>query len=315
MALDSFFSRGWTSFRSAREFFESSLHDYLRLIYGEILYTENPTFNFINVHKGQEGNLIFSEAVFADIFPEQEKIASVLPKALYDSRPLLRNETGGKSPMLLEISRRGWAITNCPLIAEDLPFFEAQNYSVEALPGEPSAAYYGSSEDPSINRIPSVRRALGIMPKVAAALAQGNPLLSQASLHPVNVLRYVQGDRQEPHSDAYVGTFCILLAYLTSLRRPRGRELVVGTFRFTEAYERILAGKADFKTISEDMPREWIEGSPTEIPPAHGKTVVLNNFNPRFFHEVRPARSRKPVYAISAHLGWRPIFSPRVFEW
>lgn len=307
--LERFYHRGWVAARSIEEFSAGLLHRYLTRLYGPLIFAPRPAVNFINVHR-ERGRLVFSEGVFFDRFPKARKLGGLFPRALQRARA--HEGSGGSNPLLRAVAVNGWASWPAMLDDGDLSFFERARFAGDpSQPDEPDAGYI-RHEGRARRRNPGLARGLTLARRLRDSVDfTGNPLLAHCGFEPLNVLRYTEGRRIDAHSDVLWSSPLIGLYYLNATPAlESGRELVVGAYDFAPTAARIARGEEGFEKI-ERIAETLLEPEAAELPPRHGRAVLLNNFNPRFYHAVRLAAPGQRVYAVSAHFSRPEILKGR----
>ena len=101
-----FFTKQYVEVKKLEDFKNSYPYEFYTQMFGNLVYSEEPCPNFINIHK-RDDKLIISDGIYADLFPENNKIASLVPENIF--KKLDKNQTGGTSfvgNFLVDRSRR-----------------------------------------------------------------------------------------------------------------------------------------------------------------------------------------------------------------
>lgn len=307
------FTNGYCEAVSPYLFINSEVGVYLSKVYGTLHYSEEPRPNFLNVHF-DGNNYWISEGLFYDRFPEKDYIGSIVPEPMNYKTEI--NHRGGQSPLGKAIAHFGYAIKYSSLSNQtlsnihqtdflDSPFdgnyksemhgecaqmfqvtLELQNYKIAGLPWK---------------HVSILEEWIRSNKEDVEYLFRDNYSMCNANNEQSYLQRMVDGHFMARHFDSDVsGSDNYLYNAVTWITEGEfsGRELILG------------------KRTPDDM-ISWIKNSlsatdnpevygkePTDfkdtalITPESFKTILINSFNPIFYHGVNPMKGTGSVYTI-----------------
>lgn len=310
------------------DFLSSEVAHVISLLQGELIYTEVPCLNFYNVHKTKDGFLL-SEAIFHDQFPDLQVIGSIIPSRLF--YPTLINERGTPNMIGACVSRHGYAILADydPSDSLDLllpvQFLEVEDDGgienhliVETADSYKEHKHHYEMAYDCYNALangisgytpPYIRRKLEYNKTAMHSIFYGNGLILASGNNSVVVQKMVEGQCQDRHFDnSMVGIDQYFINMITWYCSDSliGREMICGKRTKTAFIEWLnKAAKLD-GTIShglhEDVDDKGVIDT-LKIKPENGKSILLNAYNPYFYHGVETHMGGSPVFTTLNDFG------------
>jgi hypothetical protein len=302
MNLD-FFTQQWVGVRSIEEFMDSTAARFYEQMFGELIYTEENCTNFFNVHK-QDEHYIISDGIYADLFPNHQKIGSILPKSRF--KVTERNHTGGNDLQRQMLATKGFALVpwlhNWDSLYDNLKeghwFPHHDDYEEGAFDLENK---YFKFEDVKTESLPPMVQQFSFNQNLCFNfLLDGNDFLSNSPTEVV-VQRMIEGQGAPRHYDSDVnGKFVLAIAGINWFTDGEfaGRELVGGV-----RSEEDLRGWLEHVFSEKDNPY-YQEKAPEKytdmysFKPQPGMTVLVNSINPYFQHGVNVMYAGNPIYSV-----------------
>lgn len=307
-AVNNFFEQGYGRFNSHIEFENSLLGTFYKRQFGELVFTEDTSLNFIGVDKNYNH---FDEIYYSKEI--HDRVGTLIPKIFLENDYL---ETK-VDPVWKDVAEKGYAdlgtigidrsLKEQALDEAYIPFGVTEGLGVSK---SFSQAYFFSQGDyinPEKHRSPSylddvTRACLQFIPK-------GNPILNHYKFHTADLVKYVYDesdlDRLDPpnvfHFDHFPRCMYMFFIYFSKKSPIVGRELGVGKrrgFQITSHNDISL-----FDEKEHTLERVTYE----DIPIADGKVILVNTLNPSFVHRVNKLRHDNEVTLISNYF-WSEDF-------
>ena len=321
----SLFTNGYCCVKSIDEFMNSDIALFISKVYGKLTYTQRPRTNFLKVFKDSSG-FVISENVFYDRFPSAEYIGSIVPECLdYDTR---HDERGGNSPAGRALADVGYIIKYTPLSPATVDAITGSHYidsdfELETDVVERQTEGKFKSDEPAglekqlfqitaeyYNAIMSGKKwhKLEFLNEHAAInkldveyLCRDNATLCNTNNSRTCLQRMVNGNSMSRHFDSNTsGVDNYLFNSITWVCQGdyKGRELILGR-RDEEDVVAWLNGALDAKGNMEAYGLEPVHYTDTcVLHPESFKTVMVNSFNPVFYHGVNELKGTGAVYTI-----------------
>lgn len=298
-----YFENQWVAVDKPEDFLFSRPAKFFRQMFGELIYTEENTTNFINVHKFQD-KYIMSDGIYAEQFPHHKKIGTVLPKDMFVRYP--QNYTGGHTTVGEMLAKKGFAIipwgNEYDMIYDNLEQGEWYLHDKDHEGGiSDMANEYFKFEDVKTESLPSVVSTFSKNQDVILRRAvRGNHFLENKTTE-VIVQRMTEGQGVPRHYDSDVnGEFVLAVAAINWFTKDEfaGRELVGGirSLGDLEEWLRYASTQKGKKHYQEKAPNKYTDFF--TLKPQSGITVLVNSINPHFQHGVNILYAGNPIYSI-----------------
>lgn len=281
----------------------TALRWWMELFWGPMIYTEEPTYNFINVYK--KGNKYWlSDAILVNQLPHLKPCGTLIPRKLKDKLP--KNETGPtNNPILQQLHDVGFIIQCVPLTDDERQLIIEAPYSQNV-----NDAYYSSD---AIQAKASHNDFLGgtawdkaepISKKILDSVdISGNALLESGILYSrtLRLGRSTKSTAIDPHTECDQSVFLGVVHYLFEGKEPiRGRQFTIYHQDPWDEFMRVHGLMTEEFHLYTHV--DWSLKPAVEFTPIDSHAVFCNFYNPRFPHGVQPQLSDEYVYSLTAQL-------------
>jgi hypothetical protein len=319
------FTHGYCKTKTVADFLESEIALFIGKVYGKLTYTHLPRPNFLKVFVSNN-EFVITENIFYDRFPGVEYIGSIVPGALdYDTE---RDERGGSSPLGKLLANAGYALKGTEVSASTMDkmlsrFYISSEFDVEGdiveqqtggqfksdKPAELdkqqfqiTAEYYNSIvAGDKWHRLDFLDEHVLANKRDISYLFHDNHTISNADNNRSCLQRMTDGNAMSRHFDSNTsGVDNYLFNSITWITEGefKGRELILGK-RSTDDLMEWLDGALNAKDNLEAYGLEPKNYSDTAmVKPESFKTVLVNSFNPIFYHGVAELEGTGSVYTI-----------------
>jgi hypothetical protein len=307
--LEKFFEHNFVKVPKTTDFFKTDLCNYLELAYGAKAIFSNK--GFIKVIE-KDDCIIFSEHLFYDYFPNEEgKFISI--EGLEISSTQINNSDMGKS-----LSRNGYFISNninkelraTLLMMSSLNFSEVKDSPVN----EPFATF---KYNPRIWQSPDSNQMKGLglafyegLSSSLNHLVQFSDVLKSLNCFDLNVLEWKKGLKMDAHNGVDYKSFINLITYNTE-HSSSSRTLEFGSFDWKDLtldclkknnYENLMAIDCNNNLLYEHLVNT-------------NSLVLVNAFNPRFYHQVSEFKGDGSLFVCTANKSFKSITQRFDFNW
>jgi hypothetical protein len=310
------FTEGFVEVNDPFDFIKSSMGRYLAMVYGELIYTEEPCTNFLNVYK-HLNKLVIAECVFYDRFPNLCLVGKIIPKRSF--KKLKNNERGGSSEEAIFLANSGYLYYDFNLPDKCVTDAFSQNYeemdhislNFKHIFDASRRVCYKPKSDNDLDILETIREAgrnadlsdLSIshtneFKKLLKNKMSSNHLFNDNSFTYTEIHRMRNTHRLDCHIDANAtGESPFYITHVTwyFLDKFEGREL----------YSCIRSAEDFLRTFEKGLNWTLREGTahPIEykeifrIKPILNKGVLVNTFNPLMCHGVSEMTGTGAVYS------------------
>lgn len=321
----SLFTQGYCSVVSPEEFLAGEICLFLSKVYGKIVYSNKPRPNFLKIFRHGD-RYVITENLFYDRFPNVEYMGSFVPECLdYDTR---QDERGGSSPVGRALANLGYAVKYTPLSPALIQTVKSRTYIdsdfeleidvVEQqmdgvyksdfpanLPEQLfqiTAEYYNAiMSGDKWHKLDFLDEHSKINKKDIEYMFKDNLTLGAANNERTCLQRMVEGNSMSRHFDSNTsGVDNYLFNTITWVCEGTfsGRELVCGK-RSKEDLSNWINGALSATSNLEAYGLNPVDYTDTcVISPENFKTVLVNSFNPMFYHGVNPLLGKGSVFTI-----------------
>lgn len=291
-------------------FQETDLFAYLKLMYGEepVINQEN---GIIKIKYLEDGQYLLTENIFYDRSYEHDAFIT-LPSIQLKSSDIKFSEIG------FELSTKGYCIIDVPDYYKDnvLSRFNIMPYKKTPESegyGEPYATYkfheYIWDTDLSFEDDEHKIVYYGILNLMLELIKFSEPLRALNAFD-LNLLQWRKGRSMEAHNGIDYKSFVNLITYNTE-SCSKSRNISVGQFDWYDVtfealamgnYENLMniqKGKQLFDSIKVDT----------------SKAVLVNAFNPKFYHQVGEMTGEGDLYVCTSNMSFREVLDKFEFKW
>jgi len=275
---------------------------WMEMFWGPMVYTEESTYNFINVYKTICGYEI-SDAIYVDQNPNRTPCGTLIPRKLKDKTDI--NYTGGGSDFLWDLHRKGYHLSKYHLSDEEramirnAPYSRNVNdaeYSSDAIQAKASHNDYlgGTAYEPCEPLTNAMFKA------IPRDWLTGNALLKILEPRTLRLGRSSKSTAIDPHTECDQSVFWDAILYMYEGKEPiKGRHFVIYDQEPFDEYERVVGCMTDLWHMYRK--KEWDLSKPAiKFQPHDGAVIYFNPYNPRFPHGVLPQESKEVVYSITS---------------
>lgn len=300
--FNNFFTKRWVFVGDDPTLKGTHLKWWMEMFWGPMVYTEDPTYNFINVYKSIHGYEI-SDAIYVDQRPQRTPCGTLIPRKLKDKLDI--NYTGGNSDFLWSLHRQGFWSSQIHLTEEEramirnAPYSKNVNdatYSSDAIQAKASHNDYlgGTAYEPCEAL---TRRMFDDIPRDWLV---GNALLKTLEPRTLRMGRSSKSTAIDPHTECDQSVFWDAILYMYESNEPiQGRHFVIYDQTPYDEYERVVGCMTDkwhlYRHKDWDLSKHAIKFKPFD-----GAVIHFNPYNPRFPHGVLPQESNSVVYSITS---------------
>jgi hypothetical protein len=317
-----------TLFADFDDFFRSAPGVYLSRIYGELDFHPEAKSGLLKVSVTKSGKFIISESCYYDYNVDGDPIGYIYPASAENlSRcELQRNQNGvviSRSGVVMDYIELGKSIrdriifgdyeTHTPeddhdkitdshrLATNIVAYRKGIHETYQILKTKPGEPYYWSNG----HMIPEFFDDVAYLNRINIEGRFGfNPWIIGSENNDISVQRMISGDAIDRHSDTIPnGTDRHILYSIHWVTNGDfiGRELIVGkrTRKDLIRYIKSCLNDQDNTTGYCSVPMEYKDTF--TIKPETNTGVVLNAFNPIYYHGVKAMEIGAPVYTISDH--------------
>lgn len=300
--MQEFFISGTTTFKSIEEFYETDLNEYLEMYWGEMVYQEKPSTNFIKVYKIND-KYIFSDAILIDQFPHRKPIGSIVPMSISEETEI--DHTGGtNSTFLYNLFNLGFHYEKVILDGIEEEIING-NFDVQDDMYCPDYLQSRNSSNDFLNGSP-VPHADYISKKLWEItnneyMYSSSNILKESTDRILRCNRTRKNHQLEPHSDCNQSSYLAAIHYsVPSNTEVIGREFEISIQDPIDEYERIhTVGSHEDQLY---VKKKYDIKPLTRIPISNNLVIFINNYNPKFIHGHPPQISEEPVYSMVTQL-------------
>lgn len=311
----SFFEKGKTTLPKNISFEDTDLFIYLKIAYGE-----TPIFShkdgFIKVTKDDKGNQVLSEHIFFDEFIDTRN------NCLF----ITFNKLEGKLGRDIEISKigydlykKGYAIIDIPYEYQQLVLRNFKKLNFIKTPeaygiNEPYATFkyhdsiWGFEKKVDLNS--TSQMIYSGMDLLISEVTQFSSVLKSLDSYDLNVLHWKKGRSMDAHNGVDYRSIINLITYDTD-NCFKSRDLMVGEYDWYDTVFQCLAS-LDFEPL---MNITKGLNQINSIPVTTNKGILVNVFNPKFYHQVGEMKSDGDLYVCTSNKSWRSLVSNFDFKW
>ena len=320
------FTKGFCQVTSIDDFLNSQIGCFISKVYGKLHYSEQPRTNFLKVFR-QGASLYVSENLFYDRFPGVQYLGSIVPECLNYLTKV--DERGGDSPIGRMLGDFGYAIKHTPMKPSTVDwvknrFYIDCDFDIETEVSEQQTDHNFKALAPAdakkqlfqitaeyYNAIMSGDKwhALSFLKEYEETnkkdiqfLFSGNRTLGVAKNERTCLQRMENGNSMFRHFDSNTSGYDnYLINVITWVCQGdfRGRELVLGK-RSEADLDKWLMDAINAKDNMDSYSLEPQEYNDTcTVAPESFKSVIINSFNPVFYHGVNELVGSGFVYTIT----------------
>ena len=306
----SFFEKGYITIKNVDVFYKSDLFLYLKLLYKkEPIVSET---GFIKVTK-KDDSICLSEHIYHDLFPEDVALFYLTIPEIQISSSSIKNNRIGKN-----LHENGFALVDASkeLIKSCLDIYPQLNYKEEAgnTQNEPFATFKIHSEIWSGDVLPHIsKRDIELkarMEKEFRKIVEHSEILNSLNIFDVNFLEWTQDRDMDAHNGLDYRSFLNIITYNTNSTEST-RALECGHYNWYDLTFECLFQNDFEKLMTIDNNLEKLE----TIEVKTNKIILVNSFNPKFYHKVYPLKSNTKIYTSTANFSFREITDDIKFIW
>ena len=306
---EAFFSAGYVEVGTISEFFKSDLNEYFNLLYRQSLSVSN--CGIIKVIK-KNNKLILSEFIYYDYFPDDNAEFFLNYEFLNLKSCRIENTAVGK-----KLSKNGYAILD--ITDKDLPIKKYPSLSFKPFSNEnPLDEAYESfrfsekiwdtcDENDTTQKEKQIREQLR---KSLIEIVSFSDFLAGLDSFGVNFLKWKRGHYMNPHNGVDYRSFINLLTYNTE-KCSQSRRIFLGEFDWYAPTFFCIKNNNFDPLLNIGEKRKLIEGVMVNTQ----KAVVINSFNPRFYHEVEEFKGEGELFVSTANLSYKAITKSLDISW
>lgn len=306
-----FFEKNSVLLKSEDDFFQSDLY-----VYFKCLYKKNPIKSgtgFIKVIE-KDGDLIFTEFVYHDDFSDE--VASFyigLEGVSFQGNKISNTSVG------YDLSKKGYSVIQLSDFEKKetvnhYPLLEYKPTPLEAGEGEPTGTLkfsdhiWSERDFPQINSRDTKLRA-NIRSKLIEIIRFSSTLRS-LNIFDLNILKWTKGRSMMAHNGIDYRSFINFITYNTE-NCETSRELFVGFYDWYELTFNSIFNN-DFSDLMEIEKGKVLLDS-IKVNTSYG--VLVNSFNPRFYHEVGEMKSEGELFVCTSNMSFKEITKDIDFKW
>ncbi|WP_127714871.1 hypothetical protein [Halobacteriovorax sp. HLS] len=307
--LKTFFDNAQVEISKNIRFEDTDLYDYLLKFYGAApIFSEN---GFIKVVETKD-SYILSENIFYDNYPSEDcRFISI--EGLQINSSLIQNCDIG-----LNLSRNGFAIVpvkNEALLASlkmmsSLKYTEAEHI----VSNEPFGTIKFNDEiwKKAIFTPSQILEKIfydGILDAFNQTISFSD-ILKSLDIFDLNILEWRRGLSMDAHNGVDYKSFVNMISYNTE-KCSKSRTLKMGHFEWEEITKEAIKSSNYENLMSIDSSNVVLAEHEVETM----SFVLVNSFNPRFFHQVSEFNSDGSLYVCTANKSFKSITEKFHFKW
>lgn len=307
-----FFQNNSVSLDTLEDFFKSDLFLYFKLLYGSepVFSKEN---GFIKVINDKE-KIILTEHIYYDYSDGKVEEGFITLPNLEITGTKIVNSNFGK-----QLSKKGYIQVDIPesyqeLILGSFPSLDFKKTPLEEGLGEPSGTFkfhknIWSEDLPNIKNQKPFLIYYGIKDLIKSFL-EFSEVAKSFSAYDLNILEWTKGRSMTAHNGIDYKSFINLITYNTN-HCSISREIMVGEYDWYEVVFNCLFENNFEKLMDIRYNNTQLDSFEVET----SKAILINVFNPRFYHQVGEMRGDGKLYVCTSNMSFKSITDKYLMKW
>jgi hypothetical protein len=312
---EKFFSTNKFSLTSGDSFESTDLYIYLEMISGSKPVIDNTKGIIKVIKESEKDTLHFYENIFYDFDEGLGETAYYIniPGINIDSAKITNNPLGYK------LATEGFAVVDVPdeyqkLILGNYPKMPFKKTPIEEGMGEPYATHKFSDSIWELDWPETKERYQNMVYFGVKDLLKGylnfGGVLEGLDAYDLNLLQWKEGRSMEAHNGIDYRSFINLITYNTE-HCSQTRDIAVGEYDwYNIVFESLKTGNYEPLMDIQKGKREF-----DKVTVQTSKAVLVNAFNPRFYHQVGKMEGEGSLYVCTSNMSFRSIVEKFDFKW
>ena len=314
--LNNFWTNQKGYFHSVRNFKESGVYHFYRSIFGDLIYTEEKTHNFIGLdYKG-----MFYDEIYYPLSEEKLK-GTIIPRIFHESNlkvfdPAIEwKSVASKGFSVLKDQKINQKNIELALKESFVPFGLNSDLNMSKTVNH---AYFGTRANydyPEEHYSPEYM--VEMTKEYMKSIPRPPSIIGAENLHTTDIVQYLYDPNEvhcehgpyKFHMDYFKRLLFMFFSYYSKDSPILGRELLVGKrkpYNFFDSnffYDEITAGKNPIEAIGDDDIFEYHENKIS-----NQLVILMNTLNPIFVHKVNKLKARNEIVLLT-HYIWSERFN------